>query len=76
MLGEQAEGEDEEAEGEGSWRCCYNGMFAVSAERLRMHPREAYERLLDFLVRTDPVGGFAVERLWTKLFSPPRNSNE
>lgn len=61
---------DEEAEGEGSWRCCYNGMFAVSAERLLRHPRAAYERLLDFLVGTDPVGGFAVERLWTKLFSP------
>lgn len=52
----------------GTWRCNYNGMFAASRERILAHPVQAYERLLSMLLAHDPLGGFAVERMWTLLF--------
>ena len=52
----------------GTWRCNYNGMFAVGRERILAHPKEAYEGLLAMLLAHEPLGGFAVERMWSLLW--------
>lgn len=55
---------------DGTWACNYDNMFAVRRDRLLAHPKESYERLLnDVLLARDPLGGFAVERMWTLMFA-------
>ena len=47
----------------------YNGIFAVSREALLARPRAFYEALLAAIERRGSLGGYALERLWTPLFT-------
>jgi hypothetical protein len=48
-------------------RVNYCGMFYVTRDRVRQHPRSLYLVLLDLLLG-NPLVGYSLERLWGALF--------
>lgn len=49
-----------------SWHCAYGGMFAVSADRVRKHPREFYAKARAAIQSKGEA--CVAERFWWKLF--------
>lgn len=43
-------------------------IFAVSADRIKQHPKSYYERLLEYNDKADPKAPWAFERLWADVF--------
>lgn len=48
--------------------CNFSGIFIVSKERILYHSKEFYEELNKYLLETEPIGGYVLERLWTTIF--------
>jgi hypothetical protein len=50
---------------------CYFGIFAVSKEHIRQHPKEYYEKFIKYLDHhSNPEVGHYMERSWGALFAP------
>jgi hypothetical protein len=49
-------------------KCNYSGIFMTSKDNILFHPREFYENLDEYLLATEPTGGYCLERLWTTIF--------
>lgn len=53
----------------------YQGVFAVSRDLIRQHPRELYQRLLRYVDHhSNPEAGHFLERAWLSVFHPVPSS--
>jgi len=50
---------------------CYFGMFAVAKEHILQHPKEHYQKLIEFVdTHSNPEAGHYMERSWAAVFAP------
>ena len=50
---------------------CYCGIFAVSKNHIRQHPKEHYEKLIKYVENhSNPEAGHYIERSWGAIFYP------
>jgi Protein of unknown function (DUF3431) len=58
-----------------TFKCNYSGIFLVPNKSITFHSIEFYKELNNYLLETEPTGGYVLERLWTTIFGQTYKSS-